>query len=279
VSGAFILLFLFIFGLIVGSFLNVVLFRFGFAESRQSRSHCMACNALIKSYDLVPFASYVLLSGRCRSCGSALSVQYPLVELATASLFALAYQFFPASFSVFSAAAFIALLAFLACLVLVAAYDMRHTLVPIQFAAALAASAVFASASQAFEVGSFVPIADSFLGGAALSGFFFILFLITRGKGMGLGDAYIAGAVGILLGFSRGIEAVMLAVWGGTLFYLATLALSSLLAHFGLLPSRARVTMKTEVPFVPFLALGALLALFTDISPLAAAAALTQSLL
>jgi prepilin signal peptidase PulO-like enzyme (type II secretory pathway) len=71
----------------------------------------------------------------------------------------------------------------------------------------------------------------------------------------------------------------MLAVWGGTLFYLATLALSSLLAHFGLLPSRARVTMKTEVPFVPFLALGALLALFTDISPLAAAAALTQSLL
>ena len=263
--GAFVL---FGFGLIVGSFLNVVILRFGFLESPQKRSHCMSCGTLIRAYDLVPVISFMFLRGRCRACGSRLSLQYPLVELSTAILFALAVILVPPSASVWSAAAFLSLLAFLAILVALVVYDIRHTLVPMPFLYTLLASAFSAPLFQSIGVSSWAPLFDALLGGSVLSGFFFGIYLLTRGKGMGLGDAYVAGAGGLLLGLVRGIEAVMFGVWGGTLYYLLVMLLSSVFARISLLGRIPRVTMKTEVPFVPFLALGILTALFTDLSPL-----------
>ena len=93
---------------------------------------------------------------------------------------------------------------------------------------------------------------------------------------MGMGDVYVAGAIGALLGFMRGSEAVMMGVWLGTAVALIVLSLSSLFRLSRLLPQNLHVTMKTELPLVPFLAAGTIAALFTDFSPLAAVAALTN---
>lgn len=265
-------------GLSVGSFLNVVILRFGFTESGQARSHCMSCGTRIHSYDLIPVLSYFLLGGKCRACGSRLSVQYPLVELSLAALFVLSWHFVPPALSLWSIAAFISLLVFLAALTALVAYDIRHTLVPMQFIYALLASAALAPLFQSLYVSSFAPLTDALFGGAALSGFLYTLHVVTKGKGMGMGDVYIAGAAGLLLGLFRGIEALMFAVWIGSVFYLVVMLLSSILRAFRLSPRFARVTMKTELPFVPFLAAGVLLALFTDISPIAFGAWLSQIL-
>lgn len=258
-----------IFGLIVGSFLNVLILRFGFTESRQSRSHCMACGQQIHAFDLIPIISFVTLKGRCRRCGSKLLVQYPIVELSVAILFLLSWHLLPPAVGLWSVLAFISLLIFLVSLVGLVVYDVRHTLVPLPFVFVLLAAAFFAPVFQSISIASFDPILDALFGGIVLAGFLLTLHLVTRGKGMGMGDVYIAAAVGLLLGLFRGIEALMFAVWIGTIFYLSIMALSSILKLFRLPRRFSRVTMKTELPFVPFLALGVLLALFTDISPLA----------
>lgn len=263
-------------GLAVGSFLNVVILRFGFSESPQERSHCMACGKQIRSYDLIPVLSFLMLRGKCRACGSALSVQYPVVEVLLATLFILSWHFVSPALSFWSIAAFVALLVFLSSLLALVVYDIRHTLVPMPFVYTLLAAAFSASVFQALFASSFDPLLDSLSGGVALAGFLYALHLITRGKGMGIGDVYIAGAVGLLLGLFRGVEALMFAVWSGSILYLSVMLLSSVLKLLRLSPRFKRVTMKTELPFVPFLALGVLLAIFTGISPIAFGAWLSE---
>jgi prepilin signal peptidase PulO-like enzyme (type II secretory pathway) len=142
----------------------------------------------------------------------------------------------------------------------------------------LLASAALAPLFQSLQTSSYNPLLDSIAGGVTLAGFLYALHLITKGKGMGMGDVYIAGAVGLLLGLFRGLEALMFAVWSGTLLYLSVMLLSSILKLLRLSPRFKRVTMKTELPFVPFLALGVLLAIFTGISPIAFGAWLSEIL-
>ena len=238
----------------------------------------MACDRELAWHDLLPVLSFSLLSGRCRACGSALSIQYPLVELAVGALFLLSFLIVPPVFSFWSVVAFIALLVFLAALAGLTAYDIRHTLVPMPFVWALCASASAASLSQGLSTHSFQPLFDSALGGLALLGFFFAIVLLTRGRGMGEGDAYVAGSIGILLGFFRGIEAVMIGVWSGTAIALLLLLASSLSGKTGLFPGHSRVTMKTELPLIPFLAFGVAVALFTAFSPIEALAPVTSFL-
>ncbi len=264
-----ILAFLFFVGLSVGSFVNVIVLRFGFEETPLSRSHCMACNAHIRWYDLVPVFSFLFLRGRCRDCGSALTAQYPLVELAMGVLFALAYLFMPPLFSFWSIVAFCMLLVFLAALVGLVVYDVRHTLVPLQFVYVLAGAALLASVSESLFAHALLPLIDSALGGAVLFAFFAGIVVVTKGRGMGMGDGYVAAAAGFLLGLFRGIEAVMFGVWIATAVYIFMFLLSSLFKKTRLLRPLSRVTIASELPFVPFLALGIIIALFTDISPLA----------
>ncbi|MBV9349877.1 MAG: prepilin peptidase, partial [Patescibacteria group bacterium] len=208
-------LFIFFLGLCVGSFVNVLVFRFGFAERPQKRSRCMACDTEIAWYDLLPVISFFALGGRCRHCGSGLSIQYPLVELSTATLFTLAFALLPPALSFFSLLAFLSLCVFLAAFVGLVAYDMRHTLVPMPFLWWLIASASVASISQSIATASLSPLLESGLGAVALFCFFMLIVAVTRGRGMGAGDAYVGAAIGILLGFTRGIEAVMVGVWTG----------------------------------------------------------------
>ena len=292
--------FFFIIGIAAGSFVNVAVLRFGFFERPNPRSECPHCNAPILWYDLVPVFSYFALSGRCRSCGSALTSQYPLVELTVGTLFALSYVFFPPSFIPLSLLAFFALLVFWAAYVAIVAYDIRHTLIPLSFVAVLSVAAIVARVADSLITASFAPLIDAFFGALLLGGFFFAIFVVTRGKGMGIGDSYVGMGTGLLLGLEKGIDAAALGMWIGAAVSLLLLFSSDLRSQWKnvrvtteqasgikrfvshLFPSERwrhgakPLTMKTELPFAPWLFLGTVLALFTDWSALGVAEWLTN---
>lgn len=256
----------FILGLIVGSFLNVLSLRSGFAEGGRSRSACMACEAPLTWRDLVPVVSYLSLRGRCRFCGSRIALQYPLVEIGTACLFFLTFISAPALTSPFEYLAFAAFLVFWASFVVIMVVDLRHTLVPLAYAYALIVSALLVRFAEAFEIGRAVPLVDAALGAAALGGALALIVLFTRGRGMGAGDVYIAVAIGVLFGLARGAEVAALSFWIGAVVGIA------------LILFKKGVRMKTELPFAPFLFVSSAVGAFTDFSPFLEVAALSEIL-
>jgi prepilin signal peptidase PulO-like enzyme (type II secretory pathway) len=239
-----------LFGMIVGSFVNVLVLRFGFAETARDRSACMSCQAPLSWTDLVPVLSYLALSGRCRICGSAISLQYPLVELGMGALFLMSFLMTPAFGSVWQYAGFAAMLVFWASFMLILVIDLRHTLVPLRFAYALIAAAALVRAAQALYVGGLAPLGDGALGAAAFGGFIALVVYLTHGKGMGAGDIYIAAAIGLLFGLVRGVEVAALSFWIG-----AAVGIVLMLVKKG-------VRMKTELPFAPFMFVAALAGAF-----------------
>ena len=244
----FLIIFFGFLGLLVGSFINVVVLRYGYTESANPRSECMQCSATLAWHDLVPVLSYIMLRARCRVCGSRLLSQYPLVELATGVLFALTATHVT-SFSPIAVFQMLTELAFWAGLVALTAYDMRHTLIPYSFLGFLFGAALLHAMLPllaSFDIVSFALV----VGGALVPGLFLgAVVLITRGRGMGAGDAYLAGIVGLFVGLPNAVPLLLFAIWIGTLWGL-------LLIFF-----RINATLKTEIPFAPFLALGAVIVL------------------
>lgn len=249
---------LFILGASVGSFLNVVVLRFGYSERGGERSACMACGTTLGALDLVPMFSYAALGGHCRTCGSSISIQYPLVEVLTGFLFVLTYLTVGTG-SVISEAEFVLFAGFWAAMVALVAYDIRHTLIPLPFVYALFGFAAVRVAIEVLLTNSSAPFMDAIWGALVCSSFFALINVLTRGRGMGIGDAYVAGAIGLMLGLEAGIVSSVLAVWIGSVVGLTLIALQSLFQRLQLAGSSRRVTLRTEIPFAPFLALGALL--------------------
>lgn len=244
-----------LFGLIVGSFLNVAILRHG-ARSISGRSACMSCGAQIKWYDLLPVLSWIFLRGRCRACGSSISAQYPLVELATGLSFALV----GASQAMFGIALpfFLALTAFM---VMIAVYDILHTIIPDEWAYMFALFALVTSIIEPLYTG---PLIYLLLAGPATALPLFVLWLISGGRWMGLGDAKLALGIGWLLGPVYGPYAVMGAFVIGALISVCILiplpyirnAMRSMYSGRGIAGLRLGnigLTMKSEVAFGPFL--------------------------
>jgi leader peptidase (prepilin peptidase)/N-methyltransferase len=198
-------------------------------------SACMSCGAALAWYDNVPVVSWLLLRGRCRSCGAHISLVYPGVELATAGLVAGCFVAFGLSGEAFVAAFFCVVL------VVLSAIDLKHRIVPNKIV--LPAAAVVLVAQTALE-----PSPEWALGALGASGFLFVAALAYP-AGMGMGDVKLALLLGAMLGRVVGV--------GLMLGMVAALAPSVvLLARHG---SAAR---KMGIPFAPFLALGAIVALF-----------------
>lgn len=254
-------LFIFFLGLLIGSFLNVVILRYNTGKSLRGRSACLSCATTLLWYELIPVGSYLVQFGRCRSCGSALSPQYPFVELLTALLFlGLHLKFFS---GVFSTAYFLqfgigAML--MALLTIILIYDLRHKIIPNVFvyvAALLALGSLFLDA-QGFLLA--LPSIEMIAAGPLLALPFALLWLFSGGRWMGLGDAKLALVMGWSLGLTQGLTAVLLAFWMGALVSVVLLLLSRAALVSGgnyWLPVRIPLlTMKSEVPFAPFLLLG-----------------------
>lgn len=249
----------FIFGLIIGSFLNVVICRMNTARSFGGRSACMTCESILCWYELIPLFSFLGLRGRCRNCKTKISFQYPLVEFATGLIFAALFYkfqaiFFSSDILIFSLTyAYYAVL--FAILVIIVAYDIKHKIIPdvlsLMFGV-LAFVGLFFFNGYQFLI--HMPSLLEFASGLLIAFPFFFLWLVSRGAWMGLGDAKLALGLGWFLGLSLGLSALVLSFWIGTII------------GVGLVLFKRGYGMKSEIPFAPYLALGTLLAFMFELN-------------
>jgi leader peptidase (prepilin peptidase)/N-methyltransferase len=226
-------------GLLVGSFLNVVVHRLPRGESLVSPgSHCPGCGAPVKPWDNIPVVSWLLLRGRCRSCGTRISPRYPLVEAATAALAAAVVLRKGADRDAWLG------LAFVLVLVPSALIDLEHRIIPNKI---MLPGAVAAVVIGALTHPHHLP--EQLIAGASAGGFL-LLAALAYPRGMGMGDVKLAGVMGLYLGRAVG-PAMLVALLSGTIVGAA------IIARKGAAEGR-----KTKVPFGPFLALGGLVGLF-----------------
>ncbi len=276
--------FLFVIGAAVGSFLNVLSFRYEpdrpiFRRGAiGGRSHCMGCGRTLSAYELIPLVSFVIQRGRCRSCGMRLSLQYPIVELiggilsatipiAVFSAYDVAFHrtgnglpmWYYGAVAIFTLAAFTYLF--------LSAVDARLTIIPDQsnllivLLGALKVWLLVSVSAWSDFTGSFVGhyaaifgIRESIVLNHLAAGAFGLLFFgaiwaLSRGRAMGMGDVKLAGATGILLGWPDTVFALLLAFIVGALWGIMLIA-------------QRKKGMKSSVSFGPFIATGVVLIVF-----------------
>ncbi len=236
-------------GSVLASFAGVLAERVHTGESwARDRSSCNSCNEPLQARDLVPVLSWASALGRARCCGAQVPWVYAASELSLGSLFALAYLKLGLSL------ALLLFLLALCTLAFVVLYDLRHTVVPIAASnTLLVVSLAFAyvTARSMSELGLALLIAG------ATGLFFFALHFFSRGRAMGLGDTPVALSLSLLAGPYAAIPGLLFSFWIGAVI------------GIGILVSRPKGhRMGIEVPFVPFLVAGYLLAYFTQWNPL-----------
>ena len=255
--------FVFIFGAIIGSFLNVVIYRFNTGRSLGGRSTCPVCTKTLHWPELLPIVSFIFLRARCRACRAKISWQYPLVEFLTAALFLAIFLWqWPQGASLglgFKDAPWGLLFwwIIMAILVVITVYDLRHKIIPDFFVYSL----ILLALGRLFFLWQGRPLLwDHLLAGLGLFAFFALLWAAGRGRWMGFGDAKLALAVGLLLGPVGGISAIIFAFWSGALAGIALLLLNKRYTI------KSGVSLKSEIPFAPFIIFGFLLNLLCGLN-------------
>lgn len=256
----------FVFGLIIGSFLNVVICRLNTSRSLGGRSACMNCQNKLKWYELIPLFSFFILQGRCRTCKSRISIIYPLVEIVTGLIFIFLFIKFQ---DIFFISPPIFTVTYLYCavmfslLLVIAVYDLKHKIIPdlLSFIFGLLAflSLFFFDrngllGSSAFTLFYFhIPPLLEFLSGVFIALPFYLLWLFSRGAWIGLGDAKLALGLGYFLGLYVAFSAIVLAFWAGAIVGLCLIIFKK---GYG---------MKSEIPFALYLVLGTFLTFTFDL--------------
>jgi leader peptidase (prepilin peptidase) / N-methyltransferase len=247
---------LFGFGVIIGSFLNVVLYRLHTGKSLSGHSHCLSCGRQLAVYELIPLLSYVCLRGTCRTCHSYIPIRYFLVELLTGILFILVYLTSASVVSLLSG------LVFVAVLVVVVVYDLRHLIIPDELVFWLTGIALVQAGYEL--VRSADPLRFMSDLGVALLGslFFYLLWSVSKGRWIGFGDVKLAVPLGLMLGAAGVFSMIVLAFWVGAIVGILLLTVQWLAVKRGqpyLRLGRRTLTMKSALPFAPFLITGFLL--------------------
>lgn len=257
--------FVFCFGAIVGSFLNVVILRYNTGRSIAGRSGCPHCGRQLRWFELIPLFSFLAQKGKCRTCGSRISAQYPLIELLTAVVFVLTYW----RFGIENPIILLFALVVWALLVVILAYDMKHKIIPDVFVYAfIAVSFVALFIPAHLGLGFEMPTWNILLAGPCIAAPFALLWLASGGRWMGLGDAKLALGIGWVLGITGGLSALFFAFWIGAVVSIAIVCIDYVRsAHTrALSEAHGRFTMKSEVPFAPFLILGFAIVFFFNIN-------------
>lgn len=247
----------FILGLIIGSFLNVVICRFNTSRILKGRSACMSCTNKLCWYELIPLISFFALGGRCKVCKIRISRIYPLVELITGLIFVgLFFKFqdiFFANSLIFSFTYIYYAVAF-SILIVIAFYDLKHEIIPdilsLSFGI-LAFLGLFLFNESIFYIHT--PTILQFLSGILLALPFALFWLISKGAWMGLGDAKLVIGLGYLLGLSRAFSGIIISFWSGAILGILLIIFSK------------QYKMKSEIPFAPFLIFGAVLAFLLEL--------------
>lgn len=206
---------LFLFGIVIGSFLNVCILRIPLKESvAKERSHCMSCGYQLAWYDMIPLFSYLFLGGKCRKCKSHISLQYPLVEALNGVLYVLI--FLVNGWSIDSV--IYCLLA--SALIVLSVIDFRTYEIPFGINLFILALGLI---HLIFHLGDWV---DYGIGLLAVSGFLWILYQISKGAAIGGGDVKLMGAAGLLIGWKLSILAFLLGCIIGSVIHVIRMKVS-----------------------------------------------------
>ena len=250
-------LFVFFLGAIIGSFLNVVILRYRSGRTLGGRSGCFTCGKTLTWTELIPIGSFLTQKGKCAGCHTKISWQYPIVEALTGLLFVFLYYrlsyLLPDNGLLFGVL-FMYYATVIAVLMVLSVYDVRHKILPDGL------NILFASITC---IGMFLLRGDSvvlhlptfthFVAGIILPAPFVLLWIVSKGEWMGLGDSKLMIGIGFLLGFSGGVTAILLAFWIGAFVSLVLLFITRILK------SKKHLSLATAIPFGPFLAIGTIL--------------------
>lgn len=228
--------FIFIFGAIIGSFLNCLIYRLEKDQSMWGRSYCPHCRHTLAWFDLIPVVSFIWLLGKCRYCHQKISFQYPLVEIITGALFLFIFH----QWQGFEWAQILWLWYLTASLLVIFVYDLKFFLIPdkVLFPAILVALLYHMSFGY-------------ILAAMLASGFFLALFLVSKGNWMGFGDVKLAILLGLLLGWPNILVGMFLSFLFGAIIGIILMILP-----------KPKITLKSQLPFAPFLITGTFVALF-----------------
>jgi len=230
-----------LFGLLIGSFLNVVIYRLPRGQSLVTPpSTCPGCGSRIRPIDNIPVLSWILLGGKCHRCGAPISIQYPIVELATGLLFLLVAWLTPAG------PLLVARLLFVVILVVLFGIDLHHQILPnVITLPGIAIGFLFSLVTPPGWMNSLIGIA---LGGGILYAIAAAYYAVRREEGLGMGDVKMLAMIGAFLGWKAVLVTLILSSFAGALVGIGIIALS-------------RGSMRLALPFGTFLAVGAVAAM------------------
>jgi|ERR1035437_87287 leader peptidase (prepilin peptidase)/N-methyltransferase len=235
--------FAFIFGAVVGSFLNVCIFRMPAKTSIiKPLSQCPHCHHPIRFYDNIPLISYIVLKGKCRDCGEKISWRYPLVELITATLSLLLFlQFGPTLISLI-------FFIFTAVLIVITFIDLDHQIIP-DVLTLPGIPVFFLLAIFVVKIPWLEALIGLLIGGGVLFAIAFVYELLTKHEGMGGGDIKLLAMIGGFLGWKSLIFILLFSSFSGAIVGIAAMIIK-------------KQDMKYAVPFGPFLSAAAVAYLF-----------------
>lgn len=242
----------FVLGVIIGSFLNVYIYRFHTGKSLSGSSHCLSCRTPLRFYELFPLFSYLGLRGRCRSCSAIIPSRYFWVELVTGLLFlttvnvVLDIRLWPLLFIL------------MATLVVVAVYDLAHFVIPNAFVWFLTLIAALYVGYGVWLTQDYYSLIGNVLAATLAFLFFWALWWYSGGRWIGFGDAKLAAPLAFMVGIMGVFSMLTLSFWIGTIISVSILGWQKYGkgGQLGFRLGGRPLTIKSEVPFAPFLILG-----------------------
>ena len=229
------LLVVFLTGLMIGSFLNVIIYRLPLNKSIIfPSSHCPNCETKLKYYDLIPILSYISTKGKCKYCGEKISLQYPIVELLTALLFLLTFLKYGLN------AEFIIMLIVISSLIIVSFIDLEHQIIPNEITFSLIPLGLVMSVFL-----NHISFINSLLGLVIPVGLLLLIAFIYK-KGMGIGDVKLIGMIGVFVGWKYALISIFIGSLLGSIYGIFMMATD-------------KMSRKTRIPFGPFISSGAVI--------------------
>ena len=233
---------IFILGLLIGSFLNVVIYRLPLNKSIIfPASHCPNCDTKLKYYDLIPILSYISTKGKCRYCGEKISLQYPIVELLTALLFLLTFLKYGLNteFIIFSI--------LIGSLIVISFIDIKYQIIPNEITFSFIPIGLIISL-----IFNHICFINSLLGLIIPAGLLLLIAFIYK-KGMGIGDVKLIGMIGVFIGWKFALISIFIGALIGSIYGIYMMVTD-------------KMTRQTRIPFGPFISLGAIvMILYGDI--------------
>ncbi len=238
----------FLYGIVIGSFLNVCILRIPDEDSVVTgRSHCMNCNSQLKWYELVPVFSYIFLLGKCRSCKSRISIQYPIIEALNGIFYVLVFYFFgwKGTYTILMNVIYCLVIS---ALIVLSVIDFRTNIIPVGINIFIMIMGMAAALLEYFWFGRSTDIMlNHAIGFFAVSVFLLLIFYSTKGRGIGGGDIKLMAGAGLLLG------------WGLILLAFFIACVLAGVIH----PIRMRLNHLSRVlAFGPYLSIGIVISIF-----------------